>query len=148
LFHGSAEEDATLIDVVLALAGAEAVVPSRYSAGFERAARGDALILFDTAPPPPLRHDCVAHAGTLAFEFSAGGARLVVNCGAYRGRNRAWRDAGRMTAAHSTLVIGDRNSAEVVPGGGLRHRPHEVVTDRQEEEGAVWIAGSHDGYLR
>ncbi|HEY7610575.1 MAG TPA: heparinase II/III family protein [Alphaproteobacteria bacterium] len=148
LFHGGAEEEATLIDVVLALAGAEAAAPSRFSGGFERAAAGDALLLFDAAPPPGQRHDRAAHAGMLAFEFSVGRARLIVNCGAYHGREARWRDAGRMTAAHSTLVIGDRNSAEVRHGGGLRHRPLEVAADRQEEDGAVWIAGSHGGYLR
>ena len=148
LFHGGAEEDATLVDVVLALAGAEAAVPSRVTGGYERAAGGEALLLFDVAPPPPKRHDRAAHAGTLSFEFSAGLARLIVNCGAYRGHDPAWHEAGRMTAAHSTLVVGDRNSAEVVPAAGLRHRPAEVTLDRQEEEGASWIAGSHDGYLR
>jgi uncharacterized heparinase superfamily protein len=148
LFHGGGEEDPTFIDVVLALAGAAAAAPSRFSGGYERASCGDSLLLFDAAPPPAPGHDRGAHAGTLAFEFSAGPARLVVNCGAYRGPDPAWRDAGRMTAAHSTLVIGDRNSAEVVPGKGLRHRPRDVVLDRQEDAGAVWIAGSHDGYAR
>ncbi|MCW5774306.1 MAG: hypothetical protein KIT16_21870, partial [Rhodospirillaceae bacterium] len=42
LFHGGAEEDPTLVSVVLALAGAAALVPSRYSGGFERVLRGDA----------------------------------------------------------------------------------------------------------
>ena len=147
LFHGGAEENPTLVDVVLALAGAEAAVPSRFSGGYERASGGDALVLFDVAAPPPKHHDRAAHAGTLAFEFSTGAARLIVNCGAYRGGDPAWREAGRMTAAHSTLVLGDRNSAEIVPGGGLRHRPGDVTLDRQDDEGAAWIAGSHDGYL-
>ncbi len=148
LFHGGAEEDATYVDVVLALAGADAAAPSRFSGACERAAGGETLLLFDATAPPPERHDRAAHAGTLSFELSAGPARLIVNCGAYRGRDPAWRDAGRMTAAHSTLVVGDRNSAEVLPGGGLRQRPTELVLDREEEAGAVWIAGSHDGYLR
>jgi uncharacterized heparinase superfamily protein len=83
----------------------------------------------------------------LAFELGVGAQRLVVNCGAYHGRDPGWRAAGRMTAAHSTLVVGDRNSAEVQPGGGLRRGPAEMTLDRQEEQGAVWIAASHDGYL-
>jgi uncharacterized heparinase superfamily protein len=147
LFHGGVEEDPTLVDVVLALAGAEAVAPSRYSGGFERALCGDGLLIFDAAAPPPPGCDRAAHAGTLAFEFSTGPARLVVNCGAYRGAEPAWRDAGRVTAAHSTLVLGDRNSAEVL-ARGLRHRPGEVIVDRQEDAGAVWIAGTQDGYAR
>ncbi len=148
LFHGGGEEDRTLIDAVLALAGAEAAAPSRFSGGFERAACGDALLFLDGAPPPPRHHDRAAHAGTLAFELSAGVQRLIVNCGTYRGSNAGWRDAGRMTAAHSTLIVGDRNSAEVRSSGGLGHWPAETTCDRQEEGGAVWIAASHDGYLR
>src|SRR6185503_640628 len=96
LFHGSAEEDAALIDVVLALSGAAAAVPSRYSGGFERATCGDTLLLFDAVPPPPAHHDRAAHAGLLAFELGAGAQRLVVNCGTYRGRSVALREAGRV----------------------------------------------------
>jgi len=148
LFHGAAEEAGAVIDMALALAGAGAALPSRFSAGFERAACVDTLLLFDAAAPPPSGLDRAACAGTLAFELSTGDQRLVVNCGTYRGRAAGWAEAGRMTAAHSTLVVGDRNSAEVLPGGRLRHRPAAVTLDRQEDEGAVWIAGSHDGYLR
>ena len=147
LFHGGAEGDARLIDVALALSGAAAAVPRHFSGGFERAAGGETLLLLDAAPPPPRGHDRAAHAGMLAFELDAGGQRLVVNCGTYRGRDAGWREAGRMTAAHSTLVVGDRNSAEVRAGGGLRRGPLEMTLDRQDEQGAVWIAASHDGYL-
>jgi uncharacterized heparinase superfamily protein len=147
LFHGGAEEDARLVDVALALAGASAAVPRNFSGGFERVAGGETMLLLDAALPPARQHDRAAHAGTLAFELDAGAQRLVVNCGAYRGRAGGWREAGRMTAAHSTLVVGDRNSAEVRAGGGLRHRPLEVTLDRQEAQGAAWIAASHDGYL-
>jgi uncharacterized heparinase superfamily protein len=133
--------------VALALAGASAAVPRNFSGGFERVAGGETMLLLDAALPPARQHDRAAHAGTLAFELDAGAQRLVVNCGAYRGRAGGWREAGRMTAAHSTLVVGDRNSAEVRAGGGLRHRPLEVTLDRQEAQGAAWIAASHDGYL-
>jgi uncharacterized heparinase superfamily protein len=148
LFHGGAEEDARLVDVALGLAGMPAAMPRQFSGGYERAAGGATTLLLDAAPPPPPRHDRAAHAGTLAFELDAGAQRLVVNCGAYRGRDPGWRTAGRFTAAHSTLVVDDRNSAEVRAGGGLRHRPLAVTLDRQDDQGAVWIAGSHDGYLR
>lgn len=147
LFHGGVEEDKRLIDTVLALAGAAAAVPHRFSGGFERAAGGETLLLLDAAPPPPPGHDRGAHAGMLAMELAAGAQRLVVNCGAYRGRDAGWREAGRMTAAHSTLVVGDRNSVQVRTGGGLRGGPFDMTLDRQDDQGAVWIAASHDGYL-
>jgi uncharacterized heparinase superfamily protein len=148
LFHGSIEEDPAFVDIVLARARAGAAVPWRFSGGFERAMRGDSLLLFDAAAPPRRSHDRVAHAGTLAFEFSANAARLIVNCGAARGQDAAWRDAGRATPAHSTVVVGEAGSSEIVAGGGLRRRPTDVTVDRQEEGGACWITGSHNGYLR
>jgi len=148
LFHGGAEEDATFCDVVLALAGAEAALPPRFNGGYQRVVQGDAVLVFDAAPPPPRLHDRGAHAGTLAFEFSAGAARLVVNCGTYRGADPAWREAGRVTAAHSALVLDDRNSAKVMAGGGLRFGPRDVPCDRQEDESASWVSASHDGYVR
>jgi uncharacterized heparinase superfamily protein len=148
VFHGGVEEDRRTIDVALALSGAAAAVPHTFSGGFERAAAGETLLLLDAAPPPPRGHDGGAHAGMLAFELGVGAQRLVVNCGAYHGRDAGWRIAGRMTAAHSTLIVGDRNSAEVAPGGGIRRGPAEMTLDRQDEQGAVWIAASHDGYLR
>lgn len=147
LFHGGLEEDPRIVGAALTLSGAAAVEPHTFSGGFERAAAGEMLLLLDAAPPPPRGHDGCAHAGMLAFELGAGAQRLVVNCGAYYGRDEGWRAAGRMTAAHSTLTVGDRNSAELQPGGGIRRGPAEMTLDRQEDQGAVWIAASHDGYL-
>jgi uncharacterized heparinase superfamily protein len=148
LFHGGVEEGSAACDVVLALTGLGAALPARYSGGYQRAVRGDAVLIFDAAPPPPRGHDHRAHAGTLAFEFGAGGARLVVNCGAARIADPKWRDAGRVTAAHSTLVLADRNAIKVVPGDGLRLGPTDVPCDRQDDASASWIAASHDGYVR
>lgn len=148
LFHGGIEEDAAFCDVVLALAGVGAALPARFSGGYQRAVRGDAVLIFDAALPPSRGHDRGAHAGTLAFEFGAGGARLVVNCGASRIADPKWRDAGRVTAAHSTLVLDDRNSTKIISGDGLRSGPTAVTCDRQDDASASWLAATHDGYVR
>jgi len=52
----------------------------------------------------------------------------------------------RASAAHSTLVVADTNSAEIRTDGGLGRKPRSVRCERAEEEGAQWIAASHDGY--
>ena len=49
--------------------------------------------------------------GTLAFEFSVGAQRVIVNCGAPDAGPTAAREAARATAAHSTLVLADRSSS-------------------------------------
>ena len=61
-----------------------------------------------------------AHAGFLAFELSSGAHRLVVNCGAAGLSHPGWDNALRATAAHSTLTLGDRSSAAILPPGLAR----------------------------
>jgi uncharacterized heparinase superfamily protein len=148
-FHGSVEEAPEAIDAALALSASRLGAPERApQSGYERAEAGDSLLFFDAAPPPPPGHDAGGHAGTLAFEFGTGTGRLVTNCGAYRGADPAWRELGRTTAAHSTLVLSDRNSAKIVPGGGLARRPEQVRATRREESGHILLEASHDGYAR
>jgi uncharacterized heparinase superfamily protein len=89
--------------------------------------------------------DRFAHAGTLAFEFSFGKDRLIVNCGAAPAAGPDWRDALRATAAHSTLIIADVSSSEIRPTG-LGRRPTQVDALRQELAGAHWLEASHDGW--
>ena len=58
-----------------------------------------------------------------------------------------WRDALRSTAAHSTLVLADTNSAELREDG-LGRRPEVVEAERQEAEGAQWLDATHDGWKK
>jgi uncharacterized heparinase superfamily protein len=49
--------------------------------GYQRLAAGTAVLIVDAAPPPIARLVEGGCASTLAFEFSDGPARIVVNCG-------------------------------------------------------------------
>ncbi len=147
LFNGAGEETAAAIDLMLARAGARARPPSDApDSGFERLAAERVLIIVDGGAPPPRGYDTHAHAGTLAFEFSVGKERLIVNCGAQSPADPAWRLAQRSTAAHSTLTIDDTNSAEITQEGGFGRRPLHVERTREEADGNVWLTLSHDGY--
>jgi uncharacterized heparinase superfamily protein len=149
LFNDSTESRDWLIDMVLTHADARGKpLASAPHAGFQRLASSRTLLLMDTGAPPPPGLDLHAHAGTLSFEMSLGKERLVVNCGAYAGPNVGWRDAQRTTAAHSTLVIEDVNSSELLAGGGLGARPTTVTAERRESDGNVWVDAAHDGYQR
>ena len=57
--------------------------------------------------------------------MSIGRDRLIVNCGAAPAAEADWRDALRATAAHSTLVLAETNSAELKEEG-LGRRPERV----------------------
>jgi len=148
LFNGAAEESAEIVDRALARADARGRAPhSAPHAGFQRLQAGRTVVLADTGPPPPPGLDGDAHAGTLSFEMSHARERLIVNCGAYHGPRAQWRAVARASAAHSTLVVADTNSAEIRADGGLGRKPRQVRCERAEDEGAQWISTSHDGYL-
>ena len=146
LFNGTQEASATLIELVLTQAGRGGRAPAGLTeGGFHRMQAGRSMLIVDGGAPPAPGLDRRSHAGTLSFELSIGRERLIVNCGAVPLADAAWRDAARMTAAHSTLVIADTNSSELRPHGLGRH-PARVEIQRHEANGAHWLEASHDGY--
>ncbi|RZK01137.1 MAG: heparinase [Novosphingobium sp.] len=127
--------------------------------GFQRVVAQKGLLLFDAAPPPMAKHARNGCASTLAFEFSQGGHRIVVNCGGSGcagGLVPVRLEQGlRATAAHSTLVLDDANSTAVLINGGIGSGVSEVDIDRRTLEGdagtkgrgrATRLEGSHNGY--
>jgi uncharacterized heparinase superfamily protein len=148
LFNGSKEETSTLVDLVLTQAGRGGRGPAALTeGGFNRMQAGRSVLIVDCGAPAPAGLDRLAHAGTLSMELSIGRDRLIVNCGAFPAGPPEWHDAGRATAAHSTLIIGDLNSSELKPEG-LGRRPSEVEVNRQEAAGAHWLDVSHDGWKK
>ena len=77
--------------------------------GYQRLAAGSAVLVVDAAPPPVARVVEGGCASTLAFEFSDGPHRIVVNCGGARAGvaplPASLAEGLRTTAAHSTLVL-------------------------------------------
>lgn len=147
LFNGSNEGEDLQIDMILQRGGGKKVLlQSAPSSGFQRLQAGRSMVLVDTGRPAPPGYDHAAHAGTLSFEMSVGRERLIVNCGAQAG-NSAWQAVQRATAAHSTLVLAETNSAALFTTGGLARRAATVTCRRDEDEGAVWLEAGHDGYL-
>jgi uncharacterized heparinase superfamily protein len=119
--------------------------------GYQRVEAGTSVLVFDAAPPPP-RTLSGACASTLAFEFSDGPNRLVVNCGGCGERRGALPPglvhALRTTAAHSTLTLGDRNSTAILDDGSLGKGVAEVELARDDTAGIGRVEASHDGYVR
>lgn len=146
LFNGAREESPVLVDLVLTQAGRGGRAPAGLTeSGFQRLQAGRTVLMVDCGPPPPHGIDRLSHAGTLSMEISVGRERMVVNCGAAPPSAGPWADAARATAAHSTLVVADTNSAELKPQG-LGRVPVVVDAQRQEANGAHWLEASHDGY--
>jgi uncharacterized heparinase superfamily protein len=147
LFNNSIEEDGILVDLALTRSETKGRAPTHApDTGFERMQAGHSLVLVDAGKPPPHGLDDHAHAGPLSLEMSHGRERIIVNCGGYRGTQRAWRQVARSSAAHSVLVVADTNAVEVNEDGSLGRAPPTVRCERAEEDGHQWIAISHDGY--
>ena len=137
LFHAGEEENAAQIDLLLDLSDAKGKpLASATHSGFERAAAKRALLLLDAAVAPPRAANVKPHSGPLAFEFSHGKDRLIVNCGASRRMGGNWATALSGVAAHSTLCLGGR---EPVAGTS-------VSVSRNEQDGAIWFEAEHDGW--
>lgn len=149
LFNGGDEGRREVLDALFARAKARGKpLSSAPHTGFHRLAAGRSVVIVDAGPPPPPGSDRTAHAGTLSFEFSVGRERIVVNCGTHAEADPQWTWALRSTAAHSTLVVDDVNSADLLAGGGLKRRPVDVNASRREFDGNLLIEASHDGYRK
>ena len=147
LFNGGLEEERGLIDLALSRcgAGSGATPLDAPYAGFRRVEGRHATLIADMGAPSATGR--WAHAGTLSFEMSAGRERLIVNCGGWRGPNDGWQEALRGTAAHSTVVVDDTNSATLGADGSIADGPDSVKVERRDRDGATWIDAEHDGYL-
>lgn len=152
-WHGNGPTNAGRIERAITASGI-ATRPLRHAPewGYQRLAGGKTVIICDTGPPPVARLSDDGHASTLAFELSDGPQRLIVNCGGRRGGRiglpQELATLLRMTAAHSTLVIADKNSTAVRNDGVLGKGVTEVIVNRQENEAGTWIEATHDGYVR
>ncbi len=159
LFNGSVETRAASIEETLTCIGdvGEAFGNAPHT-GFQRLSRGRSLVIMDAGPPSPLHYSRNNHAGTLSFEMSDGPDRIVVNSGSAislpEGRPAAFQNLkpsafnliARATAAHSTLVVNDTNSSEVLQNSFIGNGPTEVTFERHEEDGGIWLEASHNGY--
>ncbi|MDD3181620.1 MAG: heparinase II/III family protein [Alphaproteobacteria bacterium] len=148
LFNGAQEASVLHLDATLTLSQVKGRILKRLPhMGYERMTAGRSLLLVDVSGPPPRGYDQAAHAGLMSFEFSVGKERILTNCGAGLEGDPAWHLAMASTAAHNTMTLSDTNACELLPDGGIGHRPRDVVTQRYEQEGVQFIEVFHDGYM-
>jgi len=155
LFQGGLESDARMVAGLLARDEVRGTPfhHARHS-GYQRLAAARSLVLMDVGRVQPGAMAAAGHAGFLAFEFSSGDSRIVVNCGAGGIAHRSWNAALRATAAHSTVTLGDASSASVLPQGFARDLlgprmtggPAESVSRRIETTQGWTVEAIHDGY--
>jgi uncharacterized heparinase superfamily protein len=112
--------------------------------GYARIENGDAVILADVGSIGPDYLPGHAHAGTLSFELSLAGRRVLVNSGTSMYGNGVERQRQRGTAAHNTVRVDECDSSEVWSGFRVARRAR--IFDVRYDD--VTLAGKHDGYRR
>ncbi len=143
IFHGGGESKGSLCDMVLGQSGISGRPAKALGAmGYDRLTQGRTTIVMDTGSVTNEQK----YTGLLAFEFSSGKDRIVVNCGAWAG-HPSWQEALYSTAAHSTITVEKTNA---INKG--RQAPAiesiKVQKSREEQKGINIIEASHDGYLQ
>ncbi len=150
-FNDSGEARPEQVDAVLS---ALESAPRRFSfspkSGFQKLQRASVQLLLDVGAGPEQPFGDLAHAGALGFELADGPARIVTSCGFSREVNVDWQAAVRRTGAHSTLVLGGRDSAAFVRNPVSRMLcpvgPDGISARRLEEADEIWLEAQHSGY--
>lgn len=145
-FNGGQEGNPNICDATLMHSGARGrAMKSLPYCGYEKIQQGRAALLMDVGLPGLPKYSDRAHAGLLSFEYGFGKDRVIVNCGtsAIAGR---WRDLLRATAAHSTLVVDNRNVMQFDDAGQVTTRP-EVTVQHHEDDDICMIDAAHTGYV-
>lgn len=145
--NGASAEGGHGTDAILAASEARgrAIEPMIHS-GYQRVTKGKSVLIVDTGPPPGPPLDREAHAATGALEFSHGSERVICNMGHHSGGDMA--QLCRTTAAHSLLVLGNRNSSALDNDGHIGRGVRTTEVLRRETDEGVALSVSHDGYQK
>jgi uncharacterized heparinase superfamily protein len=156
LFNGGAESDARMIAALLARdeVRGQPFLHAPHS-GYQRLAASRSLAIMDCGGPPPGTYSTRAHAASLAFEFSSGVHRIVVNCGTEKDASARWNGALRSTAAHSTVTLADTSMQPILAPGFVQNLlgPRLIAsstlpeTNRRETAHGWRVEASHRYYI-
>jgi len=118
--------------------------------GFQRIQAGNLTLYMDTGSSETGENTELASASCLAIHVCDGPHRLITSMGAYPDLDPAWVFAARQTAASSTLVLDNQNSAifRQNPESGLHQiiGPPGVSARRLEEGDQFLLEGQHSGW--
>ncbi len=157
-FNGMGPTPPDLLATVLAYDDARgAPLSNAPHSGYARIEAGATIVLADAGRPPPIGVSQEAHAGCLSFELSCKRNRIVINCGLPATGRENWRQVARATAAHSTMTLADTSSCRFLESGSFRKLlcgipiiggPRHVKALREQDDEAIVLRASHDGYAR
>jgi uncharacterized heparinase superfamily protein len=153
LFNGAT---ATLANEMLAVLRHDETSGQPYkvlrSSSFHRLSVKNTTVILDTGVPLTQGLSQTANAGCLSFEMSSGPNRFIVNSGAPRFAGQNLKKLARVSAAHTTVVLNDTSSMQMLESSYLGPIAisgvteaivlrHDVLPDSES------VAARHNGYL-
>tara|TARA_Y100001936_G_C15997155_1_gene625748 strand:- start:196 stop:1320 length:1125 start_codon:yes stop_codon:yes gene_type:complete len=104
-------------------------------------------IFFDVVQPNKNKISKDLSAGTLSFEYSCLGEKIITNCGASEsfGKNPEYL---RYSAAHSTVIIQNTNISEIKENNPHIRFPQLVSYASSKLGDDKILEGSHNGYVK
>tara|TARA_B100001057_G_scaffold398610_1_gene409229 strand:- start:1910 stop:3538 length:1629 start_codon:yes stop_codon:yes gene_type:complete len=106
-------------------------------------------IVMDVGQPPNYNLSSEYQSGSLSFEITSNGKKLISNCGYYDGKNEKLIKLSKSTATHSTLIIDDNSSSKFKKNkkGYLLKDSFKILNKNIIYEKNYWkISSSHDGF--
>lgn len=115
-------------------------------AGYYGLRSGSSYLLVDCGALAPDHLPAHGHGDALAFEWSIGGQRFIVDAGVCEYERGEWRDRARSTSSHNTLTLDELDQSEFWAAFRVGRRAR-VRCERFEALGHGFVLeGSHDGY--
>ena len=137
--------DSHHLNEVIKRANTRLRIPSTLNkACFKRISHNKLTFIMDCGSPPKEK----THAGSLSFEFSYFGEKLVVNSGSPVVNDKKWIEAMRSTAAHSTVSIDDVNSSDIFYQKDTDTRIAKVWSELLVDKNCYWLNSAHSGYKK
>ena len=121
-------------------------IESLPDSGYVRLENGSAVLIADVGEIGPDYLPGHAHAGTLSFELSLSGKRVIVNSGVSCYGEGAERLRQRGTAAHTTVLLDGQNSSDVWGNFRVGRRARVLNARTWCENHTVFAEAGHYGY--
>ena len=118
------------------------------AAGYFGCRSAGELALLDCGAIGPDHLPAHAHGDVLAFEWSVGGRRVVVDTGVLEYAAGPARARSRSTGAHNTLTLDDGDQAEFWSSFRVGRRPRVTVVRHERRADGFSLEGTHDGFAR
>jgi uncharacterized heparinase superfamily protein len=115
--------------------------------GYYKLQKGRICLIADGGSLPSFPYNSNCHASLSAFELYIGKEKLITNCGSHP-LSADFAHNLKYSAAHSTLILDDRNSCEILADGYIgRASESPQITYRELADKSLSLDIVHNGYM-